>query len=351
MEDEMTTHADAPTPIALPPCDDRILWDAWLSLYHFPALAAADDLGLFALLRDEPATAEDLARRLALGPRATEALLGVLAALGLLHQDGGLFALTDVARDFALPDGPFYWGPMLRLMRGVPITADTVRDALRRDKPLVYDGQLPAIWETHELPPAQAQPFTAAMHSLSFPAAVGLARSGAFAGVQRLLDVAGGSGSVSIALARGQPHLRCTVLELPGVCRLADQYSAAYGVGGRVDTLAANMFTDAWPAGHDAVLFSNVFHDWSRAHCAHLARRAFDALPAGGRIYVHEVLLADTKDGPPPAALFSLNMILFAEGKQFTAGELGEVLTEAGFRGITVTLAYGYYSLIRGHKP
>ena len=34
---------------SLPICDDRLLWDVWMSSYHFPTLCTADELGLFTL--------------------------------------------------------------------------------------------------------------------------------------------------------------------------------------------------------------------------------------------------------------------------------------------------------------
>ena len=61
------------------------------------------------------------------------------------------------------------------------------------------------------------------MHSLGFPAAMGMARLGVFAEVRRLLDIGGGSGCFSIALAGRHPALHCTVLDLPPVCTLANQ--------------------------------------------------------------------------------------------------------------------------------
>lgn len=85
-----------------------------------------------------------------------------------------------------------------------------------------------------------------------------------------------------------------------------------------------------WPLGYDAVLLSNVFHDWDRSSCVHLARRAFEAL-AGGRVYLHEALLADTRDAPPVVASYSPHMARVGLGKQYTAGELEDVLREAGF--------------------
>jgi acetylserotonin N-methyltransferase len=63
------------------------------------------------------------------------------------------------------------------------------------------------------------------------------------------------------------------------------------------------------------------------------------------------MLLADTRDGPLPAASFSLMMATGARGKQYSAGELDGMLREAGFGEATVTPTYGYYSLVSARKP
>jgi hypothetical protein len=340
-------------PLEPPTCDDRVIWDVWKSAYHFPALIVADEIGLFRLLDQAAATAEEVMRSLELGSRGAEALLGLLTALGLLAKHQGRFHLTATSRNFLLPDSPYYYGSLFQISRNDPITAAALRDALHRDKPQAYEiyGELTQVWESGALPADQAAAITATMHSLSFPAAVGVARHGDFRGVRRLLDVGGGSGCFCIALALRYAAMRFTVLELPAVCNLADQYIAQYGLQDRADTLAANMFTDAWPSGYDAVLFSNIFHDWDRTSCLHLARRSFEALSPGGRIYLHEMLLEDTKDGPLTAASFSLGMCLRTRGKQFSAGELGELLHEAGFGEISVTPTYAYYSLVSASKP
>jgi O-methyltransferase domain/Dimerisation domain len=331
-----------------PTSDDRLIWDVWLSVYHFPTLAVADALGVFPLLKEASASSEEVAEQLSLGPRATEALLGVLTSLGFLEQRRSRFHLTDVARDFLLPNSPYYWGGILELVRDIPFTCSSLREALRKDKPIGYEGD--DIWETHELDPEQARLFTQAMHSHSFPAAVGAARHGDFTEVRRLLDVGGGSGAFCIALAQRYPEMRFTVAELPVVCTLAEEYVAHYGLQDRIDTAALDMFGDPWPSGYDAHFLSNVFHDWSREHCRLLARQSFESLPSGGRIYLHEMLLEDTRDDPLAATSFSMNMIFFTQGKQFTAGELEELLGEAGFEEIALKPTYGYYSLVTGRK-
>ena len=71
-------------------------------------------------------------------------------------------------------------------------------------------SERPRIVELSEL----AQAVCAFMHSHSQPAALGLAGSSRFEGARRLLDVGGGSGCFSIALAQQWPQLRCSILEL-----------------------------------------------------------------------------------------------------------------------------------------
>jgi hypothetical protein len=110
------------------------------------------------------------------------------------------------------------------------------------------------------------------------------------------------------------------------------------------------MFHDHWPEGYDAIFFSNVLHDWDATRRDELARRSFAALPPGGRIYLHEMLLNDDRDGPLTPALFSL-LMLGTRGKQFSSVELGDLLTKAGFADITVSHSYAYYSLVTGTKP
>jgi hypothetical protein len=340
----------ATCPLEPPTCDDRLIWDTWLSACSLPTLTVADEIGVFPLLVCSPATAAEVAARLSLGPRAAEALLAVLASLGFLRQHLGRYHLTDASRNFLLPESPYYWGHLLRRFRDAPITHEAVREALQRDV-LIGKERITKSWESGELEDERARAITGCMHSHSLSAAIGVARRGDFAGVKRLLDVGGGSGCFCIALALRFPEMRFTILELPAVCRAAQAYIAEHDLQDRIETVAVNMFRDPWPTGHDAVFFSNIFHDWDRERCLYLTRRSFEALPSGGRIYLHEMLLADTKDGPATAAAFSMLMLLRTEGKQFTARELDDLLQECGFREVAVAPTYGYYSLVSARKP
>jgi len=332
-----------------PHCDDKLLWDTLLSALQFPTLTVADELGLFALLDKSPATASDVAKNLSLGSRPTEALLGSLASLGYLVQHNQRFYLTEVSKNFLLPDSPYYWGGVFHLMKSSPASHSGLLEALQKDKATAYGDK--DIWETHETSPEETRAFARFMHSLTITGAIGAAKRGDFEGVRYLLDVGGGTGAFCFPLVQHYSNLHCTILDLPVMCNIAEEYIAQAGLQERIDTCIGDFFKQPFPAGYDAILFSNIFHDWTRERCLQLARRSFEALPSGGRIYLNEILLSDAKDSPTVATLYSINMILATEGKQYTALELEEILIESGFQDISVTQTFGYYSLISGRKP
>ncbi|HEY3517034.1 MAG TPA: methyltransferase, partial [Gammaproteobacteria bacterium] len=139
-------------------------------------------------------------------------------------------------------------------------------------------------------------------------------------------------------------------LELPAVCEVARDYIEQGGVSDRVDTVSIDMFREAWPRGYDGMFFSNIFHDWNAETNTFLARRAHEALAPGGRIFLHEMLLAEDGSGPATTASFSMLMLLGTRGRQYSFTELRQILANAGFADVDARPTYGYYSVVTGRK-
>jgi O-methyltransferase domain len=345
----------------MPTSDARLLWESYLSPYWFPSLLVADELGIVPSLAADPATAEELSRRMKLNPRALGAVLPMLASLGYLEGREGRYSITDTARHYLLPEGPYYWGGLLKANRRsrflMPL-CDALRDALVTPEP---EDAIPSSgddrranadsWARGEISLEGAHGVAQYFQSHSGTAAIGLARNGHFSSTKRLLDVGGGSGVYSIELAKSYPEIRCTVLELASVCHWVEQYVERAGVAGRVDTVALDMFREDWPTGYDAVLFSNVFHDWSTSTCLELARRAFSALQPGGAINVHEMLLDEDGNGPREAAAFGVHMVTGTRGQHRSFSQLRALLAEAGFGGAEWRSTSPLFSVVRAYKP
>jgi predicted O-methyltransferase YrrM len=337
----------------LPPCQDRQIWDIWLSMQQLPAMAVADELGVFHAIEEKPATAHETAQRLGLNRRASEVLFAMLAALGLTSVCDGRHELSDLSRTYLLPRSPYYWGPLLRSLGVAPKQRGDLLRALRAadDAAAAIPGVPSEAWQRGHIDRAQAELVSRIMHCHSLPAALAVARSPKLQGIARLMDVGGGSGCFSIAMAQHLPDIRCSVLELPAMCEITRGYIEQGGVSDRVDALPRDMFRQAWSEGYDCVFLSNVFHDWDAEANLVLARRAYEVLPPGGQILLHEMLLNDAGPGPLTTASFSMLMLVGTRGRQYSFGELQPILASAGFEEIAVHPSYGYYSLVSGRKP
>jgi acetylserotonin N-methyltransferase len=336
--------------------DARDVWEIYLSPTWLPTLLAADELGILSSIADEPGSAQQVSARLGLNPRALSAVLALLASLGYLVTRRDRYHVTDSTRHHLLPSSPLYWGGVWASMRTGNAMYRRLRKVLTTPDPAqeIPDGQGSHSidgWASGQLTPEAATEIAKYMHGHSASAAIGLAHGNLFASTRRLLDVGGCSGVFSIALAERHPGLTATVMDLPPVCELTLGYVKERGLEDRIDTLTADMFRDPWPDGYDAVFLSNMFHDWRPKTCLGLARRAFAALPSGGTINLHEMLLDDDASGPRTAAAFSVLMAMTTQGQQFTFAQLESLLTESGFTGIECHETSPVHSVIRGHKP
>lgn len=331
--------------------DDRIIWDTWLGQFRFPVVSVADEVGIFAATSGKALDTAVLAAALGLNARALTVHLGLLAALGFMERREGRWRATAATRTWLHPEAEGYVGPLLHRFKLNQPFHSQLLETLRTGEKAGEYASVAAEWERGEMPPDLAKMITAFMNAHSRASAMGVAQQPLFGDVKSLLDVGGGSGIFSIHVAKAWPALKATVMDIDTICVEADGYIAAAGATDRVATCAVNMFTQPWPKGHDAHFFSNIFHDWSEPTCLMLAKKSAEALPSGGRILLHEILLDDDGCGPLPALAFSMLMLIGTRGRQYSLPELRGFLEPAGFVDVeAVRTGGGYYSLVSARK-
>ena len=232
--------------------------------------------------------------------------------------------------------GAFYVGDYLKLAAQSPGVLEMVR-RLRTNRPAgTDDGGAGAAFifrdgmESAMKSQNSARDFTLALAGRAKNVAPVLARKLDMSRARRILDVAGGTGIYAFALLRANPNLRAVVFDRPEVLKVAAEFAQSLGVTDRTEWVAGDMFADPLPNGCDAILLSNVLHDWDLPECGRILGRCAAALPPGGRLLIHDVLLNDDLDGPLPSALYSAALFTFCEGRAYSGAEYRAMLLEAG---------------------
>ncbi len=333
-----------------PRTDDRPLWDITFSLLIGPAVLVAHDLKLFSFLAANPRTLSEVCESLRIAPRPAEILLSLCVAVGLVELKEGAYQLTQLSEDYLIESSPTYFGGFLdlKIANSSLYSYDTLKQAVLTDSPRIYGGV--DLFKAHDDRESLAVSFTRAMHStsigpaLAWPGYVDLSKH------RLMVDIGGGSGAHAIGALNHWPHLKAIVFERPNVCAVSKEIFARYGLSDRAQTHCADMWTDPFPSA-DVHFYSMIYHDWPPEKCRLLTNKSFESLDPGGLILIHEMLYDDDKTGPVSAAAFSMDMLLWTTGRQYSGRELTEMLADAGFIDIEMRPTFGYWSLLSGRKP
>jgi acetylserotonin N-methyltransferase len=325
---------------------DRRIYDAYIAARQSAALAAAVRAGVFDALASGGLGVAALARAIDVDARALEGLVRVLLHMGLLERSGDALVLAADAALHLVRGREPWLGGLIDLEVENFLTPAMVLGALRGGGATVYGGEDP--WQAHAGDPLRAAAFTQAMHSISSVGAPALARAVDLGSARRLLDVGGGSAVHAVALAREWPLLECTVWEIGSVAALAAAHAREQeaALARRVKVIAGDFWKDAWPRPFDVVLFSQILHDWPPLKGRWLLERARDVLAPGGRVLIHEKLVADDGSGPLANALVDLDMLVWTQGQQYSRERLGALLAEAGFAAPRLHPGAGYWTII-----
>lgn len=353
-----------------PPTDPSPVFDALRGAAATELLACAvAEFDLFSRLAAASPTFDELRSSVGLAMRPANVLFTALRAMGLMTRGiDGRYGLTPAARVHLLPDSPHYVGDYVALAAGSP-GVRAMAERLRTDRPagtepprsatagtatgpatgaaFIYREGLESAME-HE---AEARRLTLALAGRARCVAPVLAERLPLPGARFLLDVGGGTGLYATAYLQRHPDLRAAVWDRPEVLKVTAETAAACGVADRLACMAGDMFADPVPAGADVVLLSNVLHDWDEPACRRLIARLAAALPSGGRLLIHDVLLDDDLGGPLPTALYSAVLFGLTEGRAYSAAEYAGWLAAAGLWPERPLPTSARCSVIVGRKP
>jgi 2,7-dihydroxy-5-methyl-1-naphthoate 7-O-methyltransferase len=268
---------------------------------------------------------DDLAQAAGADPDALGRLLRLLVAQGVFDEPrSGEVALNDVSRLLLDEAG---WRPWLDLDGAPGIWAESWARLLGAIRTGAPPGDEEAFHERLAAEPDRWDSFDELMAAQVAGTAMAVASAYDWSGVEQVVDVGGGTGTLLRGLLNTHPHLRGTLLELPEVAAKGRVAMTEAGLADRCEVVEGSYF-DVMPVG-DVYCLSQILHGFTDEPAARLLRRCADAGSAEMRILVLEGLLE-----PDDAAStgFDLFMLTLGGGRQRTLDEFRALAANAGLK-------------------
>jgi 2-hydroxy-4-(methylsulfanyl)butanoate S-methyltransferase len=294
------------------------------------ALLVAIDLEIFSRLSGGARPLADLTAELEIAETRLDTLLTALTSIGLLVRDGKGYTNAPACEEYLVRGKPAYFGDYFNLQ-----TDRFIFPAYAKLGAVISGQGAPDIWRDYATlmrDPETADRFIKGQHAGSMGPATALSKQIDLSSRKRLLDVAGGSGAFTIMLCKRNPGLISTILDFPTALPVARQFIAEAGLADRVELVAGNAITGDWPPDHDTVLMSFLFSAVSEEAVGILLAKAFDTLPPGGALMIHDFIANDDKTGPLDAALWFLTcMFNCPDAVVLTPRLISDAICDAGF--------------------
>jgi len=314
------------------------------------ALSVALKKKLFDAIGDDGAALSGLAQALQCEERPARILADLLVALGLLDSREERYHLRPEMRELLVSTGGKYIGGFILMLDDRLYQAwASLESALMRNAPLsgFPPGPVLSTEETDSI-------IRKAMMGLHGFTAVTTSMVGEVISLQpgsTHLDLGGGTGALSIELAKRFPDVSFAMMDLAPVLKVAAGNIEKAGLISRIKLIEGDFFTAPYPEGISSISFSNVLQDWSKEKRAHLLSRAFDALQPGGLIVIVECMLDEGHNGPLLSAIMSLNMFIeTAGGESLSALEYAAMLSEIGFSRIEAVSTFMPFGIVKAYR-
>ncbi|KAL2230351.1 UNVERIFIED_CONTAM: Trans-resveratrol di-O-methyltransferase [Sesamum indicum] len=202
-----------------------------------------------------------------------------------------------------------------------------------------------SIWEQKERNPRFSHLFDQGMACDTPMVADAITRDcrQVFEGLDSIVDVGGGTGTLAKAIAEAFPQIHCLVLELaPVIAGLQGTRNLEYVEG--------DMFEYIPPA--DAVVLKWILHDWSDEECVGILKKCKAAITSNGKrgkVVIIEMVLDDQNaDHKSVETQLFIDMLMMTilRGRERKEIEWAKLFSDAGFTNYKISPILGLRSII-----
>lgn len=295
------------------------------------ALGAAITTGLLWMLAEKPMTGEEVVRALNIPGKRGHYWLQYLQSFGILDTVPKGYVPSSVSRAAILDtNSRESWQHLVKdeqekdgCVHGLPqfiSEPGSLWTAQGLEEPKNYVDRMRAS-------PERAREFTRMLFEVHQGLADQVAELLDLTGVERMMDLGGNSGVISMALLRKYPALSSTVVDIENVCVAEREIAEEEGFSNRINYHPAEFEGDDFPSGFDLVLQCDV-----SVFGLELLQKIWCSLKTGGRlIFVGHLSPAENNAPPTRLEWIFLDSLHNADFSIPTLDEFKMQLAQTGF--------------------
>lgn len=312
----------SPQPVILDSLDEYVL--------QATSALAGMQLYVFTQLKDGPRTATEIAETIGVEAIRLQPVLYALVIVGLLTVENGFFANTAEADVYLVRDRPGYLGDRHKYWSDIWSAALLTGESIRSGKP-------EAKHDYAAMPKEDLRAFMKGLDSWAYEAGIFLAKNYDFSSCQRVLDAAGGSGGLAIALTEVVPDLEVTIIEQPDVLPVTLWFLERADALEYVRVEAVDLVFHRPSGSFDAAVLKHFIQTLSMEEAHQALVNIRQVLDPGSTIYVWDIPLDESRLAPKYTVLLnSMFPAIYDHGQKRTGQEYQQLLSGAGFEGFAL---------------
>lgn len=315
-------------------------------LYLTPVLVGLIQGGVPDHLDQGPLPAKDLAKRAGLDELSLSRALRALAAFGAFQEvSPGVFANNSVSDFFRDRPGGFrnaalFWGSEHVLQ-----SAAALGHSMKTGEASFVHVFGESFWDRMRRLPKENELFNRALADLRGDEHQQITDAYDWNGVNTVVDVGGGAGSLLAAILEKRNDTRAILVEQQEVLPDAERLLSERGVLDRCRLMGGSFFKPISAEG-EVWAVCQVLHDWPDADCRTILERCREALRHTDRLLVIEMLTVPCEPDPRVSIIDMMMLLYFGEARQRTVDEYKELFGATRFELTRVLPTASAFSIV-----
>lgn len=300
-------------------------FDLIAGFIYSQVLTAFVQAGLIEFLSRDLRSFDELVEFTGLSPLATERLLRAGQSLQIAESpQAGLWTLGEAGAPLSANEGA-----MAMIRHHHLLYADLAEPLALLAKNRREESNLSAYWTYASKNDSQAESasYSALMAVTQPMVSQQIIDSYDFSAHRRMLDVGGGSGAFTAAIAAIAPKVEFGIFDLPAVISEARKRLAT----APIEFHPGSFKQSDIPKGYDLITLVRILHDHDDDVVEALLPKIYEALPPRGCLLVIEPMAGSANATRMGDAYFGLYLWAMGSGRPRTAAETSAMLTKAGF--------------------